>query len=257
MNVRPLCLLAALSVAGLLPAYADATVDELIAKARAACGPEAALNAITSVHYSGTLDATEKVPAKDDPTKTEDRPLRLALDSVFQKPYRHRIVLRSEGDKVVETTALDDYDAWTRRTETGKEDQVTLFDSAQIKRLRANTWEFLAFYRGIEKHGGHVESQGEAEVDGETCFVLSFVHAEDIRFTRYFDKATGRLVKTVTDKNDEIREEGEILVNGIHFPKKLIDRLPDGQVRTITFDSIKVNEDIPAEAFAVPAVPAR
>ena len=257
MNVRSLCLLATLALAGLLPAYADDPADQWIAKARAACGPEAALNAITSVHYFGTLVATEKVASKDDPNKTEDRPLRLALDSIFQKPYRHRIMLRSEGDKVVETTALDDYDAWTRRTETGKEDQVTLFDAAQIKRLRANTWEFLAFYRGIERQNGHVEYQGEVDVDGTTCVVLVFVHAEDIHFTRYFDKATGRLIKTVTEKNDEIREEGEILVNGIHFPKKLVDKLPDGQVRTITFDAIKVNEDIPAEAFAVPAVPAR
>ena len=61
MNVRSLCLLAALALAGLLPAYADDPADQWIAKARAACGPEAALNAITSVHYFGTLVATEKV----------------------------------------------------------------------------------------------------------------------------------------------------------------------------------------------------
>jgi hypothetical protein len=257
MKVCIFRMLAALLIAVPLCGRADDRTSEWIAKARARCGDEAALNAVSSVHYSGTLETVEMVPAKDDPAKTEERPLKMGVEIIFQKPYRHRIVLRSEGDKVVEITALDDYDAWTRRTEVGKDDQFTLYDANRIKRLRANTWENLAFYRGIEKQGGRLEFLGDADVDGTPCVALEFIHYDDITFTRYFEKATGRLVKTVTDNKGEIREEGEIVVNGIHFPKKLINKLPDGQVRTIIFDSIKVNEDIPEDQFAVPPFPTR
>jgi hypothetical protein len=254
MNARSVLRLAALLAVSSPIAFADARTDEWIAKGRAALGTESALNAVTSVRYSGTLETTEKVPDKDDPNKTVDRPLRLGIDIVFQKPFQQRIILRS--DKVVETTALDDYDGWVRRTEIGKEDQwqLTLLESAQIKRLRANTWENLAFYRGIEQLGGRVEYQGEADVDGKPCAVLAFLHADNISFTRYFEKATGLLVKTVTENGGEIREQGSVTEKGVRYPKTLINKSPTGQVTTITFDSVKVNEPVAAGEFAVPTL---
>ena len=252
MNARSAFLLAALLVAPLQFSFADDRADEWIAKARAAVGSESALNAINSVRFIGTVETIQKIAAKEDPAKTNDVTIRLAIDISFQNPYRQRIMLRS--DKTVETTVLDGYDGWFRRTENGKETkaQLTLLESAQIKRLRANTWENLSFYRGIEARGGKVEYQGEADVDGKTCAVLAFVHADNISFTRYFDKTTGLLIKTVTEVGGEIREEGEILVNGIRYPKILINKAPDGQTATITFESIKVNEPFPASEFAVP-----
>lgn len=252
VKVRFALLLGAVSVLLLPIASADTASDSWITKARAALGSESALNAVKSVHFTGVLETTEKVPQQADPTKTEDNPLRLAIDIVFQKPYQQRISLRN--DKVVETTALDDYDAWAKRSEAGKEDQwrLTLLDTAQIKRLRANTWENLAFYRGLESRGGRVEFQGDATMDGKDCVKIVFVHSEAISFTRYFEKATGLLIKTVTENGAEIREEGEIMVDGVRYPKKLINKSPTGQITVITFDTVKVNEAIPASEFAVP-----
>jgi hypothetical protein len=255
MKVRFAPLLAALAFALLQQsALGDPRVDEWIAKARAAVGPDAALDAVTSIHFMGTLETMERVPDKSTPGKYTEQPLRLAIDIVFQKPYQQRITLRS--DKVVETTALDDYDAWVRRTDPSNPAawRLSLLDAAQIKHLRANTWENLAFYRGIERNGGRVEYQGEEPVDGKPCVKLVFVHSESISFTRYFDKASGNLIKTVTENGSEIREEGELTVNGIHFPKKLLNKPADGSTSTITFDSIKVNEVIPASEFAVPSL---
>jgi len=52
-----------------------------------------------------------------------------------------------------------------------------------------------------------------------------------------------------------IREKGEIVVNGIRFPKTLINtgKGPDGkeQAITITFDHVTVNETFPASVFAI------
>lgn len=252
MNARSALLFAALLAVPLQVSFADERAEAWIAKARAAVGGERALAALHSVRFIGTVETVQKVPSKEDPAKIDKTPIRLAIDISFQKPYRQRIVLRS--DKTVETTALDGYDGWIRRVETERENNAlfNLLESSQIRRLRANTWENLSFYRGIESRGGRVEFQGDSEVDGKDCVVLAFVHLGNIGFTRYFDKVTGLLVKTVTENGSEIREEGEIIVEGIRYPKILINKSPDGQVATITFDSIKVNEPLPAGEFAVP-----
>jgi hypothetical protein len=254
MKARSVLSLVALLAVSSQTAFGDGRIDEWVTKGRAALGSEEALNAVTSVRYTGTLETTEKIADKDDPTKVVDHPLRLAIDIVFQKPCQQRYILRS--DKIVETTALDDYDGWIRRSEIGKDDQwqLTLLDATQIKRLRANTWENLSFYRGIEQRGGKVEFQDEATVDGKPCVVLAFKYAENISFTRYFEKSTGLLVKTVTENGGEIREQGEVIEKGVRYPKILINKAPNGQVTTITFDSIKVNEPVAASEFTVPAM---
>ena len=252
MSARSVFLLVALLSVPMQVGFADERIDTWVAKARAAVGSESALKAIHAVRFSGTVESMQKTPSKADPTKMEETRIRLAIDSSFQKPYRQRIVLRS--DNTIETTTLDEYNGWIHRAEIGRESQaiLTLLESSQIKRLRANTWEYLSYFRGIEACGGRVDFQGEADVDGKNCVVLAFAHAPNISFTRYFDKSTGRLIKTVTENGGEIREEGEIIVAGIRYPKVLINKSPDGQVATITFDSIKVNEPLPDAEFDVP-----
>lgn len=252
MKVRLLAAAAALALAALPASYADARTDQWIARARAAIGSEGALNQIRSIHFTGKLETTQKVPDATDPTKTRDEQLVLGIDIVFQKPDQQRMILRS--DKVVETTALDGYDAWLRRTDAtdDKKWQLTLLDAQQVKRLRANTWENLSFYSGIERRGGKVEFGGEATIDGRACVKLVFTHAENIVFTRFFDQTTGRLVQTVTESGSEIREDGEIVVQGLRFPRRLVTKSANGQVATITFDSVVVNQGFPADAFAVP-----
>jgi len=252
MNARSVLLLVALLAAPWPFIFADNRTDEWIGKARSAVGSESALSAITSVRFIGTVETIQKTPSKDDPTKTVDVTIRLAINTCFQKPYRQKIILRT--DKSVENTVLDGYDGWFRRTEVGneKDAQVALLESGQIKRLRANAWEHLSFYRGIEDRGGRVSYQGEADVEGKNCVIIVFAHSDTISFTRYFEKETGRLIKTVTENGGEIREQGEMMVNGIRYPKALINKAPDGQTAIITFDSIKVNEPLPAAEFAIP-----
>jgi outer membrane lipoprotein-sorting protein len=245
------------SVLAATATFADARIDQWINKARSAVGPESALEAVQSIHFSGTFTTTEKVPVNGDPKNTKDENVVLAIDIVFQKPYQQRIIRRS--NQVVETTALDGYDAWVRRSDANDASkwQLSLLDSQQVKRLRANTWENLFFYRGIEKRGGKVELGGDVAIDGKDCVKLTFTHAENIIFIRYFEKATGRLVRTETESGGEIREEGEIRAGGLRFPRTLFNKAPNGQIATITFDSVKINETFPADTFAVPTLMAQ
>src|SRR5882724_1646919 len=200
----------------------------IVAKARAYLGTDAALNAVKSVHYMGTLVTANSASASGTTAM---------IEIIFQKPYQQRITATSEQSvpatkagesstiaRTIEVTALDDYDAW-RRVQDAKDParwQITLLDKDQIKRLRANTWENLSYYSGLDRGGVRVESRGPASVGSVACEKVAFRHAENIVFLRYFDKATGRLVLTETEQGGSIREEGEIVVNGIRFPKKVI-----------------------------------
>lgn len=254
MKARFPFLLAAAVVLVLSPLRAAENVDQVISRARAYLGPESALNAVRSIHFSGALEATVSAPSPTDKTKLIEQAVKLPADIIFQKEYQQRITVT--GPKVIETTALDGYDGWQKRTNSANpaQWQITLLDAGQIKRLRANTWENLSFFLGIEKKGGTVKLAGDVTVDGVACVKVSFIHAENIVFHRYFDKASGRLVKTETESGGEIREEGEMIVNGVRFPRKVINKGADGKATVISFDKVVVNESIPAGDFAVPTL---
>jgi hypothetical protein len=225
-----------------LPASADAP-DRWIAKARAFLGNEEALNAITSIHFRGTMEASGDI--------------KLPAEIVFQKPYRQRITLR--GAKVIEVTALDGYDAWQKRinAENPVQWQMVLLDALQVKRLRANTLENLSFYSARELKDCTIQMGGEVDVDGVPCVKLVFSHVGGVSFQRFFEKSTGRLVKTITENGTEIREEGELLAGGVRFPRRVINKAPNGNVTAISFDKVVVNEDFPADIFAVPSLQSR
>ncbi len=245
--------LRSLSAAGaalVLTLVAPAAELPIIAKARERIGSEAAINAVKSIHYVGTLVTAD--PA--DPTKQT----RAAIDIIFQKDAQQRISATS--DKIIETTALDNYDAWQRKQDAADSTkwQQTLLGPDQIKRLRANTWETLGFFRGLEAHGGRVEDLGAATIDGVACQKVAFIHAPNIVFTRYFDKATGRLTFTETESGGTLREQGELVVAGLKFPKTLVTttKSPAGNVQTVTIniEKVTVNEVFPPKLFAVPGL---
>ncbi len=232
---------------------AQAAEPAIIAKARAHIASEAVLNGLKSVHFIGTLSAAD--PA--DPAKT----VTMAMDIVFQRPMQQRITTTSA--KGTDDTALDGYDAWQRfenKADAAK-NRLGILGVDQIKRLRANTWENLAFFRGIESVGGQLEDQGPAKIDGIACQKIAFIHAPNIIFVRYFELATGRLVQTETEAGGRIREEGEVNVSGIRFPRLLTTESKDAkgvwQKVTISFDKVIVNENLGAAHFAVPGYGAK
>lgn len=228
---------------------AVAAEPPIIAKARAFVGTEKVLNELKSVRYVGTLATAD--PA--DPSKQT----RATMEIIFQKPEQQCIIATS--DKAIETTALDGYEGW-QRVQDPKDPtkwRQSLLGPDQIKRLRANTWENLAYFRGIEKVGGRLEDQGTATIDGVTCQKLAFIHSPSIIFYRYFDLATGRLVYTETESGGSIREQGEVVVHGVRFPRSIVTQTKNREGKlvtvTITFDKISINEPFPAKQFAVPS----
>lgn len=244
--LRRLVLAAALLAAAAL----HAAEPDIIAKARAFVGTESALNSVNSVRYSGTLVAPDPADAS--------KQVRTAIEIIFQRPEQQRITATS--DKAIETTALDGYEGWMRMQDPKDPTKwrQTLLGTEQIKRLRANTWENLAFFRGIERVGGRLEDQGTTTVEGTTCRKIAFIHNPNIVFYRSFDVTTGRLVLTETESGGTIREQGEMMVKGIRFPRSIVttSKTAKGELQTVTinFDQIQVNEAFPASHFRVPAL---
>ncbi|MDB6126639.1 MAG: hypothetical protein JWM35_535 [Verrucomicrobia bacterium] len=225
----------------------------IIAKARAFVGPESALNSVKSIHYVGSLITPDPTDAK--------KMTYVAVEIFLQAPYRQRLVASS--DRSVEVTALDSYDGWHRVADPKDSSRwrMQLVNKDQVKRLRANTWENLAFYRGLEREGGRVIDQGVVSADGVSCRKVAYVHDSNIVFYRYFDESTGRLVLTENESGVAIREQGEIRVNGIRFPKAIntTTKTADGKEQTITltFDKITMNENFPDNTFTIPPVSGR
>ena len=255
MNVRCICAIAAFVLPALLPA-AEGNADEWVAKARAYYGSESALNAVNSIHFEGTVETTERIADPADASKMIDRPIQLTIGIVFQKPMQQRQIIRS--GEVERVTSLDGYDAWEKVSDRTNKNpsRITLLDSPRIKRLRATTIDNLSFYSNKGQDMREVRLLGDVNVDGIACVKLSFTYSS-IVFIRYFEKSTGRLVRTDIDGGDEIREEGEIFVSGIRFPRKVVNKSAGGQVTVITFDKVTVGERFPSDVFAVPSMQTR
>ena len=232
-----------------LAGIARAAEPAIIAKARAYLGTEAALNAITSLHFNGSVTTTNSADA----SKVSSA----KIEIIAQKPDQQRVVASSE--KGIETTAVDGYEGWQRFQEVAnpKNQRLVVLKPEAVKRLRAQAWENLSFYRGLEQRGGRIEEQGTETIDGVECQKIAFIHPPNIVFVRYFDVATGRLVRTDTDDGGMTREEGERIVAGVRFPTsmKMVVKNAKGesQLVTIALESVKVNEKFPDAVFRVPS----
>ncbi|MFA5265958.1 MAG: hypothetical protein WC378_19220 [Opitutaceae bacterium] len=236
------CLFSAALLIPIMGLKADPELD-IVKKARAYLGSEAALDSVSSIHYTGTY--------------TEEDGKTALLEIILQKPCQQRITA-TMADKI-EITALDDYDGW-QKLQDAKDPSVwklMIQSPDTIKRLRANTKENLTFYRDPE---GKVEvsDMGLAQIDGHQTRKVAFKHAETITFYRYFDSKTGRLMRTETEQGGVIVEQGEMIAGGLRFPKKLINTTkgPDGKMKTITvdFDKVTVNESFASSLFTMPSI---
>ena len=230
----------------------------IIAKAREYLGTEAALDAVKSVHMIGKMEGG--LVGATTPPNVEQ------VDIVFQKPFQEslKIVTKEQLARKV----LDDYNGWQlvqiltpgapAEFDPTVPQRLTILGLDQIRILRADTWENLEYYRGLEQAGGTTEDLGPATIDGVACEKVALRHSDAIVYYRYFDLATGRLVYTETYAGAKIREQGEIMADGVRFPKTITVDEPAGgkPSRTvITIDSVKLNEVFPENFFATPAPP--
>lgn len=238
-----------------LSVSARADTDQIISLARSYLGSEAALDAVKTVSYKGTLVSSTTGADGEAQSTTA------VIEILFAAPFYQRIRITTPAR--IETTALDDYEAWQRiaNPEDATQWRLTLLDTEQIRRLRANTWENLSFFKGIERVGGEVEDLGMVAVDGKQLHKISFDHGYGIVFYRFFDPVTGRLVQSETDTGARIIESGENFINGVRFPDQVVtvSTREDGtqQRVQVDFERIEVNQPVDRTEFRVPTIARR
>lgn len=241
-----------LAAAAALALFASATaavgaadVDSTIARARKFLGKERDLDAVRTLHFRGRIEVTSAGQQESG-----------SFELMLQSPYRSRTV-QVIGDRRT-IVGLDDMSGWVRVESVAKPElsRTEILDLPQLRNLRAQTFENLAFYRGTESDGVRIESRGEENIGGRRTASVAFVHPHGIIYLRSFDVTTGQLLDTEVPGGARIREEGEQIVAGIRFPKRLVSatKASDGSAVevVIVFDDIKVNETFGPDTFAVP-----
>jgi hypothetical protein len=103
------------------------------------------------------------------------------------------------------------------------------------------------------------ETLGVESVNGEDCYKIQASPAEGHSQTMFFSKDSGLLLKVTMIAATQM---GEVPVemyyttyktaNGVKYPSSFSQKAA-GQEFTVTIDSVTVNEEIPAEKFALPA----
>ena len=251
LRLRRLALFTFALAGSMLTAHAEEPA--ILAQARNFLATDLALNGVRSIHIQGTLVVTTSA----DVTKSSQA----AVDIVFQKPDQQRMI-RTTAD-VIEKVGLDGYDAWSRvaPVKDPTKFRQNILAPDLIKRLRANTLENLYYYRGLERFGVQVVDQGPATIDGIATQKIAFIHGAALTFTRYFELATGRLVRSESEDGSVTTESGEQIVDGVRFAKVVTTASKKAggvtETSTLTISAITLNEFFSANEFAVPTLKAR
>ena len=246
MNIRIRTLLfITIATAFFTTARSDEANEEIIQStielARSYIGPDDKLDAINSIHYKGSL----LYSSGDLGT----------IEMVYQKPMRHRMVAVIGGRR--EVSVLDDSEGWTtfERVVDSVPLSMEIFDPIRILIMQASVREAFNFFRKPDTRNGEITYEGKETVNGRECNVLTYYHGDGIAYQRYIDAETGQVHKTLDSKGVEYLEEGEIIVDGLRFPKKLVSTFSTAigdQSMEFAYSSITLNNKLPDSDFVMP-----
>ncbi len=215
--------------------------DQVIANARKYLGAEEKLENIRTIQYQGVFES---------PLGGGSGYISIYL----RKPLMQRMEVANGS--ITETTAINDFEGWKRRVDNNAPDDwaFVILNLAELKSMRANTWENLNFFTGIERLKGRVINKGRTRKDSRNAYLLIFEYDEEIYYERYFDAETGELISTINKKGVEIKEVGEIMVDGIRFPEKVITLVNGEIANVVTFMDIYLNEELGESFFDIPSL---
>lgn len=241
--LTPVILFASLLIAA--SAFGEESEEEIIQStiklARAYLGDSDKLDSIKSIRYKGSLMYGSGSAG--------------TIEMVYQEPLRHRMVAVVNNRK--EVSALNGTEGWTTFERVG--DSLPLgmeiFDPMRILIMQASARDALGFYKKPATRSGNIYYNGKVTFKGRECVVLTYDHGDGVAFRRFIDAETGKLHRTIDTRGVEFYEEGEIVVEGVRFPKKLITAHATAigtQTMEFDFTSIELNRMLPASDFKMP-----
>ncbi len=216
-------------------------IESTIELARSYLGDSDKLDSINSIHYKGSL----LYSSGDLGT----------IEMVYQKPMKQRMVAVI-GDRK-EVSVLNNSEGWTtfERVIDSVPLSMEIFDPIRILIMQASVREAFGFYRKPNTRNGEIIYEGKESVKGHECIVLTYHHGDGIAYRRFIDAETGQLRRTLDSKGVEYGEEGEIMVEGIRFPKKMVSTFSTAigsQTMEFAYTSIEINQSLPESDFVMP-----
>ncbi len=219
-------------------------IEETVALARAYLGGDAKLDAIKSIEYRGSLVYGDGSSG--------------SIESVVVRPHFQQFSSVINGYK--ETTTLNRTEAWRKveRIDQPGSWSMDFLDPDGIRHMVASVQDTLSFFKEPPSRNGRIEYLGTEELDGRQVRVLKYLNSDYIWFLRYIDAETGKVLRMANDKGTVFTEQGEILVDGVRFPEKLIVTFATGAGQKssmeLSYTSVVVNGEIDFERFKVPVM---
>jgi outer membrane lipoprotein-sorting protein len=222
-------------------AAAAPSVDEVIAKARAALGPEDKLNGVVTLRLTGNiLDAT---------TQTTTPVILL-----FKKPSNQRLeVHNADGSGLVRAT--DGMAGWAVRTDKDGLQQLALIGPPQLDDFIYGGLENMYFYRAASRViGASTTVEGPLQYHDAKCWRLSTAYPQSLTFIRYIDTTNGQLRGTeITADHTTSIEAGRITEGGINFPEEVRTFDQDNKLtQTLKISKVEINQPVEDKVFDVP-----
>jgi zinc protease len=214
---------------------AEALMDRFIE----VTGGKAAYEKLTSEITTGTMEFTAQG-------------LKAAMTTYAAPPDKTYVSMELEGIGKIEQGTSDGV-AWDKNAMTGPHVKT---GEERAQSLRDATFNSTLNWRTLYPKA---ETIGVDTLDGEECYKVILTPADGKAVTSYFQKKSGLVVKRTMVAVSQMGETPveQIMAEykdfgGILTPTKMIQRLA-GQEFTITIDSVKANQEIPADKFDPPA----
>ena len=224
-------LLIALTALLAVPAFAEMTADEIIAKHIEAYGGENAMRAVKSLYMKGSMFM-------------QGMPLDIQVYTVL--PDKSYFAASSNG-AVLGGAGTNATDAWS--TQMGQTFSLSGKAKDELKK-EADRFAFLDY----KKKGSTVKYLGEDMVKGAKAYKVELVTATHDTTTYSFDAATYYIVReksaSGTSNLSNHKKFGDIV-----FPTKMMTQIEAGgqsMQQMITIDSIAVNVPIADSLFVMP-----
>ncbi|MBD5782531.1 hypothetical protein IEN85_23735 [Pelagicoccus sp. NFK12] len=218
-------------------------IKETVALGREYMGGDAKLNAIQSVRFEGVL--------------VQPGGMSGTVESVMKKPGYYQFISSIGG--IRETSTLAPTGAW-RKLENFREPgayTLSFYDVEELRNLEATISDSLGFLKAPKTRNGRIEFVGKGKVRGKQAVILNYVYSDGIWFRRYFNPETGRVMFMQSSKGMVFTYEGDIEVDGVRFPKKVLVTYVSQygeSTMEISYSKAEVNLEVDLQRFRVPQV---
>lgn len=213
--------------------------SEIIDRARATVGSEAALDGLVTLELVGLLEPTDpEIPSA-------------TLLIVARKPLSQRLEIKV--DDIVETTILNCGKGCIIRSNLNADaSQMRDLIGPELARVTYSTRQFFNFYRPDFKNGEKATLQGSENYRGQRCYKVLYEYPDGLKTIRYFSMADDVLVSTVSENGVESVGVGSQIAGGIKFPKEIEYYEGERKLHTIVLNEVKVNKPLTAGIFDIP-----